>query len=246
MDSERKGTGRPSQRPGARDLVFDIWRLWPFLRIIRVDRGLAIWIGQGDIVRETRPADRQLPSLTMAACWIALLFVATAAALPQYRDNIPNGAQALASLRSPLTPSPGHSVPCPPGAFGCLFNICNGVGHNSCTGGGPLNAFGTAFEAAGYAWTPALCAADSDGDGLSNGLELGDPCCVWVKGATPAGVALSHPGFASDGALHRTLGLAGFGGGVGGERWRQFGVNVSAKRCVHRLRPYRPSPSLRV
>lgn len=34
-------------------------------------------------------------------------------------------------------------------------------------------------------WTKTLCEKDSDGDGLSNGVELGDPCCIWVPGAIP-------------------------------------------------------------
>lgn len=31
---------------------------------------------------------------------------------------------------------------------------------------------------------PALCALDSDGDGASNGVELGDPNCAWAVGDT--------------------------------------------------------------
>ena len=31
-------------------------------------------------------------------------------------------------------------------------------------------------------WTTALCNADSDGDGVSNGAELGDPNCIWTAG----------------------------------------------------------------
>ena len=30
-----------------------------------------------------------------------------------------------------------------------------------------------------YQWTEALCHMDSDGDGRTNGEELGDPDCVW-------------------------------------------------------------------
>lgn len=33
----------------------------------------------------------------------------------------------------------------------------------------------------GYTWTTALCRMDSDGDGVSNGRELGDPNCT-VRG----------------------------------------------------------------
>ena len=36
---------------------------------------------------------------------------------------------------------------------------------------------------------------DSDGDGRSNGEELGDPECVWTQGTEPQRTAeLSHPG----------------------------------------------------
>ena len=65
-----------------------------------------------------------------------------------------------------------------------------------------LNPFGEAFAAEGYAWTIELCEADSDGDGATNGQELGDPCCVWKRGAAlpqlPQGYRLSHPGFPQD------------------------------------------------
>ena len=37
--------------------------------------------------------------------------------------------------------------------------------------------------------------ADTDGDGQSNGLELGDPSCCWTEGGTPPITDdLSHPG----------------------------------------------------
>merc|ERR1712217_832204 len=43
---------------------------------------------------------------------------------------------------------------------------------------------------------------DSDGDGQSNGLELGDPNCDWTLGATPArAVDISHPGFSDSTTL---------------------------------------------
>ena len=44
-------------------------------------------------------------------------------------------------------------------------------------------------------WTPALCNMDSDGDGQTNGEELGDPHCVWTVGDIPARtVDITHPG----------------------------------------------------
>jgi len=78
-----------------------------------------------------------------------LAFAAAASGYDEFRMLLPNG-QRLAAL-----------------------------GHESATGGGPRNAFGRAFAAAGFEWTEGLCRADSDGDGQSNGFELGDACCCW-------------------------------------------------------------------
>ena len=40
-----------------------------------------------------------------------------------------------------------------------------------------------------------VCIYFCSGDGKHNGLELGDPCCVWSKGGTAAvSSGLSHPG----------------------------------------------------
>jgi hypothetical protein len=46
---------------------------------------------------------------------------------------------------------------------------------------------------------PALCPLDSDGDGRSNGEELGDPNCVWSRGDTPSAGSSSNPGVANAG-----------------------------------------------
>ena len=43
----------------------------------------------------------------------------------------------------------------------------------------------SSFYAAGQTWNKAFCMADADGDGQSNGLEMGDPCCKWSIGQTP-------------------------------------------------------------
>ena len=75
-------------------------------------------------------------------------------------------------------------------------SVWPGVGHQSSVGSGAPNSFGTAFKNANYTWEAGLCAEDSDGDGQSNGLELGDPDCVWSEGQTPARTTdISHPGF---------------------------------------------------
>ncbi|KAK6190938.1 hypothetical protein SNE40_002698 [Patella caerulea] len=85
----------------------------------------------------------------------------------------------------------GDHVPHP-----CKPNfIWKGVGHLKMGGGGDRNSFGEAFAAAGHTWTKALCQADSDGDGKTNGEELGDPQCTWKSGTVPDEVTgITHPG----------------------------------------------------
>ncbi len=60
-----------------------------------------------------------------------------------------------------------------------------------------LNAFGDDvvehLDDDGVAWQ-LVFALDSDGDGLENGVELGDPCGDWVPGADPSYDDVSHPG----------------------------------------------------
>ena len=67
------------------------------------------------------------------------------------------------------------------------------------TGGGARNAFGRDFAANEYSWTFQLCLTDSDGDGVSNGIELGDPCCLWTvsNNAKLITTGISHPGVAT-------------------------------------------------
>ncbi|GMF59639.1 unnamed protein product [Phytophthora fragariaefolia] len=70
------------------------------------------------------------------------------------------------------------------------------LGHER-DGGGPNNAFGLDFIAARFEWTPEFCRKDSDGDGQTNGQELGDPCCQFVHRQNPAvrwTQGVSHPG----------------------------------------------------
>ncbi|KAI8771023.1 DBH monooxygenase protein 2, partial [Biomphalaria glabrata] len=85
----------------------------------------------------------------------------------------------------------GDNVPHP-----CKVNYrWPGLGHLNPYGGGPRNPFGEAFQKAGYKWTHDLCIQDSDGDGRTNGQELGDPSCIWTKGQIPASIMdITHPG----------------------------------------------------
>lgn len=60
-----------------------------------------------------------------------------------------------------------------------------GTSHVSSSGGGARNTFGTDFHNLGNkVWTTALCQKDSDGDGQTNGWELGDPDCSWSEGGS--------------------------------------------------------------
>lgn len=76
---------------------------------------------------------------------------------------------------------------------------CLHLGHEGCLPGAARNSFGQDFHDSGnLMWTVDLCKLDSDGDGLANGEELGDPCCLWnMTGNVPPGFRthfLSHPG----------------------------------------------------
>jgi len=103
-----------------------------------------------------------------------LALAAQAGARPFYQEAIPNGDRV---------PSP-----CEPGATWA------GVGHLAAGGGGELNDFGKDFLRNGMSW-PAVCPLDSDGDGMTNGEELGDPNCEWRKSGDAVQAATGHPGF---------------------------------------------------
>lgn len=120
-------------------------------------------------------------------------------AFPSYGLRVPNGRR----------------VQCPEGVGGCSdgegflcqpSSVCNGLGHGNCAGGTlPLNPFGQALVDNDFIWTKELCEGDSDGDGLTNGEELGDPCCLWKESDEPSNYAkafsATHPGFANSAGL---------------------------------------------
>lgn len=75
--------------------------------------------------------------------------------------------------------------------------------HVSPGGGGPRNDFGLDVEAkmpfsgpTDETWGLLFC-VDSDGDGKTNGQELGDPCGAWRAGDASPGAA-SNPGDDAD------------------------------------------------
>jgi hypothetical protein len=70
------------------------------------------------------------------------------------------------------------------------------IGHLDPAGASGINDFGKGWNKFGKAWTKAYCEADSDGDGFTNGQELGDPCCTWTP-AAPGNLitdGISNPG----------------------------------------------------
>uniref|UniRef100_A0A0B6ZUC5 Temptin Cys/Cys disulfide domain-containing protein n=1 Tax=Arion vulgaris TaxID=1028688 RepID=A0A0B6ZUC5_9EUPU len=96
-------------------------------------------------------------------------------AYPGFINLIPNGDKV--------------TNPCSPGT------VWFGVGHYNSSGSGPRNPFGEDFAAAGHAWTQDLCQKDSDGDGKTNGQELGDPQCTFIPNTgSPVSPPTGHPG----------------------------------------------------
>jgi dopamine beta-monooxygenase len=117
---------------------------------------------------------RHVSVLCAVVLCVALSCDSPATAFQSYQGAIPNGASVMRN---------GVATP--------------GVGHDNPSGSGPRNSFGSAFAAEGRAWTTGLCQADTDGDGFTNGQELGDPNCVWSAGATPSRTTgISHPAYA--------------------------------------------------
>ena len=103
-----------------------------------------------------------------------LLGASSASAFSNYPDNVPNGRDSMGNGR-------------------CI--IC----HSSDAGGDARNAFGIAFMNNGYVWNRNLAELDSDGDGWTNGQELGDPFGDWTPGGgAPPSVFRARPGFSNN------------------------------------------------
>lgn len=88
------------------------------------------------------------------------------------------------------------------------FSLYNKRSPNGSYQIGHLNGKNTQFavdQAAHLDWQ-TLCMMDSDGDGLTNGQELGDPCCAWRFDSreTPyTSTGLSNPGDPTDAGDNR-------------------------------------------
>ncbi|KAK7108714.1 temptin-like isoform X4 [Littorina saxatilis] len=108
---------------------------------------------------------------------VVLSLVGPALGYGKYRYSIPHGHDVLSPCRWGDKSWPG-------------------VGHTNQAGGGDLNPFGQDFKAEGFKYTVSLCQKDSDGDGKTNGQELGDSSCSWAKYKRLAILdkATGHPG----------------------------------------------------
>lgn len=115
--------------------------------------------------------------MVVAVIWVSC-YSQSAQAYGIYQDRIPNGY----NVKDPQNPA--RSWPA--------------VGHMTAYGG-EFNPFGDDFDDQGRRWTVELCRMDSDGDGATNGEELGDPDCVWKPGQTPKFTSpITHPGIPGD------------------------------------------------
>lgn len=85
-----------------------------------------------------------------------------------FKDRIPNGDKII--------------NPCD------RTEVWQGVGNQA------MDPFGQAFKENNFVWDKTVCMQDSDGDGATNGRELGDPLCVWKIGSSPVFEPYGHPG----------------------------------------------------
>lgn len=119
-------------------------------------------------------------SLTLALALLAP--VGTAHAFEPFALLVPCRATAVNTV--------GTTRPCitchnnPDGGSGCSDPPC-------------FNPFGMAFDMNGRTWDTTLAMGDADGDGYTNGQELGDPMGTWRVGMATPGTCdcATRPGF---------------------------------------------------
>lgn len=122
-------------------------------------------------------------SLLAPALVLSVVAAPSALAFSSFQSEVPNGTVNRCQTCHERT-SGGN----PWNAFGDLLFTTNG--------GTPDRASTVNASAASFIWWNAdICGADSDGDGQTNGQELGDPECVWTSGAAARpGRDISKPG----------------------------------------------------
>lgn len=131
----------------------------------------------------------------------AFLTSTSSLAFSSFRSEVPNGASN--SCQTCHTRAGGGS---PWNSFGnALITSNGGEADNS----GSVDAFAAAF----IWWDQSLCNADSDGDGQSNGQELGDPDCIWTGGAAARSTDIGSPGDSSVQSADPDGANSGDGGG---------------------------------
>ncbi len=131
---------------------------------------------------------------------LSLVTTSSALAFGQFDSEVPNGSEvSCAGCHERI----GGGAPW--NAFGDALFVANG---GTADNAGSIDAFADSF----VWWNEAICNADSDGDGQTNGEELGDPDCVWSGGAPARTTDISNPGSAQSTS---TNARGGAGGGEG-------------------------------
>ncbi|MFO0611719.1 MAG: hypothetical protein U0414_03960 [Polyangiaceae bacterium] len=115
-------------------------------------------------------------TLSLASALLALSFAGTAEARSFRVKDIPNGNK-----------------------YGCVSCHTSNSGKTNTAFGNDSEKYlvGGGSKSQRHTDWASLCPLDSDGDGYTNGQELGDPDCTWMRGqANPPGPT-SNPGKAS-------------------------------------------------
>ncbi len=143
-----------------------------------------------DTVRPLEAVLRRAPHRTSIALF--LVTVAIALSAPAAPAHAFEPFAFLIPCRATATNAVGTVRPC----ITCHNNADGGSG---CAMPPCFNAFGMAFNGNGRVWNETLATMDSDGDGYTNGEELGDPLGTWRPAmGTPSDAicgCATRPGF---------------------------------------------------
>lgn len=157
-----------------------------------------------------------LVPLSFLLVLLALLTRHIIDASPEFQARLPNGGNVMVD---------GQPWPA--------------VGHGAPMGDATFNPFGVAFKQAKLQWTVELCQMDSDGDGMTNGEELGDPDCIWQPGATPTRtIDITHPGFVNTDAGSSSSSSSTSGGENGTTTTTSDGTTTSPQQEQQQVPQY--------